>query len=140
VPIATGETFAWPEGQLVVYASASGATTGSGVGFAENARLSFTYGWYEYRGAGGTYRREITGQVANLSIGALWGDTQLFQLLNASAALNAVFRASAGALTQSAHIVLYSGVGDSVSFDGAEGQVFKAAYNFHCNTWSGFGQ
>jgi len=138
--IATGETFAWPEGQLVVYASASGATTGSGLGWAENARLVFTYGWLEYRAAGGGYRREITGQVAALSIGQLWGDTQLLQLLNASAALNAEFKASAGNLTQSARIVLYSGVADSFELNGSDGGIFKAVMGMRANAWSAFGQ
>lgn len=138
--IATGETYGWPEGQLVVYASASGATTGSGVGWAENARLTLTYGWLEWRNADGGYDRAITGQVASLSIGQLWGDTQLLRLLNASAALNAEFNASAGALTQSARIVLYSGVGDSLDLNGSDGQVFRASYSLHANTWSAFGQ
>ncbi len=140
MPIGTGEVFAWPEGQLVVYASASGATTGSGLGFAENTRLTFTFGWLEYRGAGGTYRREITGQAAQLSLGQLWCDTQLLQLVNASAALNAEFRASADKLTQSARVALYSGVADSFEVNGSEGNVFRTVLAMRANMWSAFGQ
>lgn len=124
----------------MVYASASGTTTGSGLGFAENCRLAFAFGWLEYRGAGGTYRREITGQVAQLTVGQLWGDTQLFQLLNASAALNAEFKASADKLTQSARFALYSGVADSFEYNGSEGNVFRAVLGMHANMWSAFGQ
>lgn len=138
--IGTGEVFAWPEGSLLVYASASGATTGSGLGYAENARLVFTYGWLDYRAAGGQYRREITGQVANLTIGQLWGDTQLFQLLNASAALNIEFKVSAPRLQQSARHVLYSGVCDSFSLDGSEANLFRAVATMRSNVWSAFGQ
>lgn len=138
--IATGEVYAFPEGKLYAYASASGSTSGSGLGFVENARLTFTYGWQEWRNVGGAYRRAITGQRADLAIGQMFGDTQLFRLMNASAAVNLKFEGLlTGTGVVSAVFALYSGVSDRFEVNQADGQMFKAAAAFHANEWSAFG-
>lgn len=138
--IATGEVFAFPEGKLYAFASAAGTVSGSGIGFAENARLTFVYGWMEWRGAGGAYHRAITGQRADLDIGYLFGDTQMWRLVNNSAAVNLKFEGLVTAVgVQSAVFALYSGVGDSFDVSQADGQTFKARASFHANEWSAFG-
>lgn len=138
--ISTGEVYAFPEGKLYAFASASGTNSGSGIGFAQNARLAFAYGWQEWRGGGGTYRRAITGKRASLQIGQLFGDTQLFRLLDGTAAINLRFEGLVtGTGVSSALFALYSGVPDGFEVTQNDGQVFRAAANFHANEWSAFG-
>lgn len=137
---ATGEVYSWAEGTLLLYASASGATTGSGIGFAENARLRLTYGWYNYRTLDGAYHDLITGQRADLTIGTLYADRALFALVNASAAVNARFEGSQPSLGRSALFVLYSGVVDICEIEQANAQNWRAVYGMHANAWSAFGQ
>lgn len=137
---ATGEVYTFAEGKLFLYASASGATTGSGIGFAENARLRLTYGWHNYRTLDGVYHDLLTGQRADLSIGTLYADRVLFALVNASAAVNARFEGSQPSLGRSALFVLYSGAVDNFEIEQANAQNWRAAYGMHANTWSAFGQ
>ena len=139
--IATGEVFAFPEGKVYAYASASGTTSGSGMGFVENARLVFTYTWQEWRNVGGAYRRAVVNQRADLSVGHMFGDTQLFRLFNGTGAVNLKFEGLVtGIGVASAVFALYSGVADTFEVNQADGQTFKAMATYHCNEWSAFGQ
>jgi hypothetical protein len=141
--VATGETFSFAEGRLYLYASASGNTSGSGIGFAENASLKFAYGWVERVGANNRLVRVLTGQRADLAIGTLLADLALFRLANATAAVNAKFEGlvSAGAaLQKSAVWVLYSGVVDEAGITQGQGQLFRGNYSMHAHEWSAFGQ
>lgn len=140
--IATGEVFSFAEGKLYLYASASGNTSGSGVGFAENARLSFAYGNWEVRHADGSHTDLETGRRATLNIAALHADRTLFALADAGVAVNAKFEGlvSAGPVQKSAVWVLYSGTVDSVDINQADGQSFRGGYAMHARAWSAFGQ
>lgn len=138
---ATGEVFAFPEGRVYLYASASGATSGSGIGWVENARLSLTYGWYNYRTLDTNYHDLLTGQRAEMTVQNMLGDLVLYNLLNGTAAVNAKFE---GLMTATAAVsaqwVLYSGVIDSFQVEQVQGDVFKGSYSMHANIWSAFGQ
>lgn len=138
--IATGEVYSFAEGKLYLYASASGNTSGSGIGFAQNASLRFVYGRYEFRGVGKVYRRVVTGQRAELAIETLLADLTLFRLANASAAVNAKFEAliSSG-VTQSAQWILYSGAVSEANFQQQQGDVMRGRYAMFANEWSAFG-
>ena len=138
--IATGESFSFAEGRLYLYASASGTTSGSGIGFAENATLSISYGWHETQGLD-IWQRVMTGQLAKLVIGTLYGDRTLFNLANASAAVHAKFEGQiTGGLSRSAQWLLYSGVVDNFTVSQQNGALFRATYDMHATEWSAFGQ
>lgn len=142
--IATGETYSFAEGRLYLYASASGTTSGSGIGYAENATLRITYGWKDRQDLDNGYRHFLTGRRADLTIGNLYADKVLFDLANASAAVNAKFEGRvtgpAGAVQKSAQFVLYSGVVEQFELTQQRGNLFNAAYSMHANLWSAFGQ
>ena len=140
--VATGEAYSWAEGKLYLFASASGTTSGSGIGFAENARLRLAVGFDDLRNANRSITRAETGRRADLTIGTLYADRTLVNLANAGAAVNAKFEAyvSAGPVQKSAVFWLYSGVIDTVELAGAEGGLFRGAYAMHANEWSAFGQ
>ncbi|HEY4724210.1 MAG TPA: hypothetical protein VII92_20310 [Anaerolineae bacterium] len=138
--IATGEVFAFPEGKLYLYASASGTTSGSGVGFAENAALQFAYDWIDAAGADGRHDHVLMAKEARLTIGALVGDLTLWRLANATAAVNAKFEGLiTGGYIQSAQFVLYSGAVDAAGINQAEGDLFRGRYEMHAYEWSAFG-
>ena len=139
--IATGETYAFPDGKLYLYASASGTASGSGVGYVENARLTFTYGWGEWGTLNAVKLRVLTGRRAELSIDTVYADLTFFRLVQASAAVNAKFEGlTTGVGTRSAQFILYSGVIDSFSVVQARRDLFKASYGMHAEQWSAFGQ
>jgi len=141
---ATGEIFAFPEGRLYLYASASGTTSGSGIGFAQGATLTFAYGWREVEYAigapTGNKERHLTGARAELTIENLFGDLALFRLANATAAVNAKFEGvMTGGVSRSAQFVLYSGAVDTLTVNQQDGQSFQGSYSMHSDRWSAFG-
>lgn len=139
--IATGETFSFAEGKFYLYASASGTTSGSGVGFARGAVLTFTYGWLEVGNVVGDYVSVITGQRVSISIDSLLGDQTLFTLANATAAVNARFEGLVtGGRSQSAYWLLYSGNVETVSVTQNDGALMIGSYSMYARKWSAFGQ
>lgn len=139
--IATGESYSFPEGKLYLYASASGTASGSGVGYVENARLTFAYGWGEWGTLNAVKQRAITGRRAELSIDAVYADLVFFNLAQASAAVNAKFEGlTTGIGVRSAQWNLYSGVVDAFTVTQAARDVFHASYAMHAEAWSAFGQ
>src|SRR3972149_3005276 len=111
--IATGETFSFAEGKLYLYASASGTTSGSGVGFLQGTTITCVYGWDENITCDGRYENVITGRMITLQANALHGDQYLFRLANLSRAVNARSeRPASGGRTKGSWFSLYSGVID----------------------------
>jgi hypothetical protein len=137
---ASGETLSFAEGRITLWASASGSTSGSGVGFCEDATLRLTYGWLERRGADGAWSRYETGRRADLDISHLYAWRTLYALADASAAVNARFQGRAGGLTQSGQWDLYSGVITRAELRQADGAVWRGQLAAHFYEWSAFGQ
>lgn len=142
MPLPTAETFSFVEGKLFVWASASGVgATGSGIAFARDSTIRFTYGWIEHRSIDDVYIRLVTARRADLSVMSLLCDQQLYRYAQASAPVNARFEGLVtGGLSQSAIWQLYSGVIEQASFSQADGQLFQGNYTMHANEWSAFGQ
>lgn len=142
MPVPTAETFSFAEGKLFLWASASGAgATGSGIAFCQDSTIRFNYGWIEYRSIDAVYLRFITGQRVDMSIANLLSDTQMWRLVQASAAINARFEGTVtGGLSRSAIWQLYSGVVEQAQISQAEGTLFRGNYTMHANEWSAFGQ
>lgn len=139
--IATGEVFSFAEGRLYLYATVSGNTSGSGIGFAENASLKFAHGWKDFDLEELKVERILTGMRADLAIGKLVSDLVLFRLAQATAAVNAKFEGliAAGPVQQSAVWVLYSGVVDEAAINQNQGALFGGTFQAHFATWSAFG-
>lgn len=139
--IATGEVFSFAEGKLYLWAAASGNTSGSGVGFAENASLKFAHGWKDFDLEELKVERILTGQRVDLVIGKLVSDLGLFRLAQATASVNAKFEGliAAGPLQQSALWVLYSGVVDEAAINQNQGALFGGNFAAHFATWSALG-
>lgn len=140
--IATGETYSFPEGRVIIFASASGSTSGSGVGLVRNAQFALSFGWREWQDANGEWHRKPTGARADINIDHLYADRTLFNLANGTAAVNLRFEGltTANGFGRSGVFVFYSGVVDAQSLAQPDGDVFRASLAAHFNTWSGFGQ
>jgi hypothetical protein len=139
--IATGEVYAFPEGKLYLYASASGTTSGSGIGFAMDSTLAFSYGWDDRYNLDGTWSRVLTGQRVEMSIGQLLADRHLYNIANGTGAVNAKFEGliTAAGIGKSAYWTLYSGVVDQVSLTQRDGDVMTCGLNLHAYEWSAIG-
>jgi hypothetical protein len=140
--IATGEVYAFPEGKLYLYASASGTTSGSGIGFAQDSTLSFAYGWDDTYNPDGTWSRVLTGQRVEMSIGQLLADRQMFIIASTTGAIHAKFEGliTAAAIGKSAYWTLYSGVVDSISVTQSDNALMTCALSLHAYEWSAVGQ
>jgi len=140
--IATGESYSFAEGRLYLYASASGTTSGSGIGFARNAQMRVTYGWRRWRNADGTYARAITGQQVDLSIESLYSDRTLFNLTNGTAAVNAKFEGlvTGAGLGKSAQFTMISGDISECQLDQSDGEMFRYRFAYMANNWTVAGQ
>lgn len=139
--IATGEVFSFAEGKLFLYPVESGNATGSGVGFAENASLTFRHGWKDFDLEELRVERILTGMRAELAIGKLVSDLGLFRLAQGTGAVNARFEGviAAGPVQQSAVWTLYSGVVDEAAINQNQGSLFGGTFAAHFSTWSAFG-
>lgn len=141
MPPGTGEAFSFPEGKLYLYASASGSTSGSGVGFTQDASLAFQFGWWEGGAPGGKKVHIATGQRVDLTINNLLSDQVLYNLAVSKSAVNANFEALHTALgAKSAQWVLYSGVIDKFEVTQQDGDVFRSNLSMHADSFSAFGQ
>ena len=138
----TGEVYHFGEGRLILWASASGTTSGSGVGYVSNSTLSFVLAWKNIPRCDLNYRDILTGRRIDLSIEHLYYDRTLNTLFNSTAAINAKFEAlqTGAGLGKSAIWQLYSGVIDNNSISQADGRMFGSQFAIHANIWSAFGQ
>ena len=139
----SAEVFSFPEGHLTVWASASGTTSGSGVGFVRNARVTLAVGWRDLLNADRSVTYEETGRLATLAAESLYADRGLYALFNAGAAVNAKFQGvvtGGAALGKSAVYQFYSGVMDALTLQDQDGDLWRMALAMHARTWSGFGQ
>jgi hypothetical protein len=139
--IATGEVFAFPEGKLYLYASASGTTSGSGIGFATDSTLAFSYGWENTYCPDGSWSTILTGQRADMSIGHLLADRNTFVIANSTGAIHARFEGliTAAGIGKSAYWTIYSGVVDAISVTQSDGSLMTCALNLHAYEWSAVG-
>lgn len=139
--IATGETYSFAEGRLYLYASASGAASGSGIAFAEGATLREAYGWREMAGANRRRLRVLTGRRVDLTVDTLYSDRTLAALAQGTAAVHAKFEGlvTGAGVGKSAVWWLYSGVIDEVQLRQADNQVWRGSYGMHAHDWSAFG-
>lgn len=140
MPVATGETFSFAEGKLILYASASGTTTGSGVGFVQGVSLTFAYGWDETLTCDGRYENVITGKLVTLAANVLHGDNYLFRLANLTGAVNARFESLiTGGRSQSAQFLLYSGMIDNAALQESDGDINRGTFSMYARSWSAIG-
>ena len=138
--IATGETFSFAEGKLYLYASASGTSSGSGIGFVQGVTLTCSYGWDETMTCDARYENVITGKIITLAAKALHGDNYLFRLANLTGAVNARFEALiTGGRSQSAQFALYSGIIDHTTLDESDGSINQGGLSMYARVWSAFG-
>lgn len=137
----TGETYSFAEGNFWIWPLASGTTSGSGVAYCQDVSIRLVYGWHNDRLLSGQYFDLLTGQAATIQVNNLLADMYFYRLAAQTGAVNAKFEGIVtGGLSQSAQLILYSGVVDAINASQSTDQVFKGGLNAHANIWSGFGQ
>lgn len=133
--MADSEAFVWPEGQLWIYTG--NLATSAVVAFAQNSRLNLAWGFQNRQTMASTYYDVITGQRADMNIGAiLCFDSTIQRIADAKTAVHMKFINSS--VNGSAGYMLYSGRIDSLAYDGTEAAPFKYTLAYHANVWSGF--
>lgn len=130
------ETFAWPEGAIYLW---TGTATARAIpAYAQQVQGTFTQGWDNFATLDGTWHNVLTGQRAEITIGALYTvDTALRALADAQTGVH--LHLTHSALGASAGYLLYSGRFDRMTLAGREGEVFRFSLAYHANEWSAYG-
>ena len=129
------EAYAWPEGSVSIYTGA-GATSAV-VAYAQNSNLALTRGWMNQVTLGGAYSDHLTGQRADVSLGAVYTFDKTLQKLHESA--TAVhMKLMHSSINGSAGFILYSGRIDSFQYAGTEENPYTYTLAAHFNAWSAF--
>lgn len=129
------EAIGWPEGYVYLY---SGSLAASAlVALAENTQITFAYGWDNRPAAGGIYYDHLTGQRADVTIGATYMlDITTIKMMQSATALHMKFLHSG--INGSAGHWLYSGRIDNYAINGRKGDVYKLSIKGHFNVWTAF--
>jgi hypothetical protein len=131
------ETFAWPEGSCHFW---TGTATASAVlAYAQQTNVMLVRGWYNTQTLDGTYHDKLTGQRANVTIGALWTPDQsaLVRLYESATAVHVHFRHALSGGGSAGH-VLYSGRIDNLQLAGQDGGLYQMMMMYHANSWSAY--
>jgi hypothetical protein len=130
------ETFSFPEGTLWLWTAT--ATASAQVMYAQNSRAALTHGWVNMPTMDGSYYDHLTGQRADVSIGALYSpDLTIQRMFNSATAIH--MRMNHSSIMGSAGYYFYSGRIDNLELAGSDGSVFKFNMTYHANKWSAYG-
>jgi hypothetical protein len=136
IPQLMSELYVWPEGTIHLWTGT--ATASAAIAYAKSNQSNIAWGWDTRPNLSGTYRHHLTGQMAQISIGAAVSyDWTFWRIANSATSLHMHFRHSG--VNGSAGIVYYSGVIDSIAEIGGEDQPFTYTLAAHFNVWSGYG-
>ncbi len=128
------EAFAWPEGTFWYWTGTAGSAQ---VAYGENLSLSLVYGWSNYRTMDSAYHNTLTGQRADVQAGAVWSTNALQKIFDAKTAVHLHFVAS-GTVNGTAGLYLWSGVIDTLDYQGQQKDVYRQSMSYHCNEWSAY--
>lgn len=133
--MADSEAISWPEGQLVIWTGIGAAS--AVVAYAQSNSLNLVYGWVNREQMSGGYYDVLTGQRADLSVGAVMCyDNTLRRIADAQTAVHMKFIGSS--IVGTAGYSLYSGRIDSLNFNGTEAAPYTFTLAAHFNVWTGF--
>lgn len=130
------EVYVWPESVIQLWTAT--ATASAAIAYARNIQANVVWGWDTRPNLSGQYRHHMTGQQAQISIGAAVSyDWSFWRIANSATSLHMALRNSS--VNGSAGVNFYSGVIDSIAILGTEDQPFTYTLAAHFNVWSGWG-
>jgi len=131
------EAFAWPEGNVYIYTGNATPSTSAVFALARDTKLNIQRGWDNRAQAGGTYNNHITGQRADIVIGAVYTvDNTIAKIAESATAVHMKF-IHTNAIGSGGYF-LYSGRIASIQYAGNERNAFMYTLNAFCNAWSAF--
>lgn len=130
------EAYTWPEGQIAFHTGS--ATASAVVAFAQNMQAMMIRGWSNDPSLAGVYRDHLTGQRADVVLGAVYTHDATLLRMEASATAMHMKLLHSG-IHGSAGFQFYSGRIDAISIIGSEGQPYVYQVSYHANVWSAFG-
>lgn len=132
------EAFSWNEGQAVIWTGNAVPISSAIVAYAKSVNGNHQWGWDNRVAANGQYRDHLTGQRADVSVGAFYTyDTRILRMIESATAMHLKLYHSS--VNGSAGYLYYSGRFDSLNLVGGDGQVFEFTLQYHANSWSAFG-
>ena len=130
------ETYSWNEGSIAFWTGS--ATASAVIAYATNSDLSLVRGWENRRTLSGNYYDLLTGQRADLMVGAVYtSDLTLARMVESATAVH-VRLTHTNAVNGSAGFLLYSGRIDALRYAGSEAAPYTYQLTYHANQWSAY--
>lgn len=130
------EAYAWSEGSITFWTGS--ATASAVVAFAQTNDLTLARGWNNYQTLDGSYHDSITGQRADLNVGAVYtSDLTLARMVESGTALHVKLN-HYNAVNGSAGFLLYSGRVDLLRYAGTDAAPYMYQLTYHANRWSAY--
>lgn len=132
------EAYSWIEATVTIWTGNAVPVTSAVIAYAKGINGINNKGLDNRVSMGGTYRDHLTGQRADITIGAFYTyDTRVMRIEAANTAVH--MKLNHSSVNGSAGFVYYSGRFDNLALVGGDGQVFEFNATYHSNAWSGYG-
>ena len=132
----SAEAYSFREGSIHIWTGS--ATASAVIAYAQDVQLSLAWGIDNAAALDGSYHDRLTGQRADLSIGALFTyNATLHRIAQSATAFHAKLLHTG--INGSAGYVLWSGRFDALTLVGNEGALMQSTFQSHANRWSAFG-
>lgn len=129
------EAFAWPEGAIYLWTGT--ATASALVGYCQSVQGALARGWDNRPRMDGSYVDHLTGQRADVLIGAAYQrDSTLAAVFDSATAVHLKLLHSS--VNGTAGYTLWSGRLDNLTLVGNERTPYVYSLAYHANKWSAF--
>lgn len=130
------EAYSWAEGQIAFWTGS--ATASAVVAYAQNSDLALARGWINRQSLAGSYADLLSGQRADLTVGAVYtSDPTLVRMVESATAIHVRVNHT-NAVNGSAGFLLYSGRVDMLRFAGTQDAPYTYQLTYHANQWSAY--
>lgn len=129
------EGYAFAEGEVWLW---TGANPSSAVAFVQNINVALSKGVVNQQTVNGQYYDVVTGRRADVSFTPVFADMAMYRLFHSPTAVHMKLNHVVGGA--SAGFLLYSGIFDNLSINGAEGAMMQSPMTYHANVWSAYGE
>jgi hypothetical protein len=130
------EAYSWPEGSIAFWTGS--ATASAVVAYATTNDLTLARGWENRRTLSGNYYDLLTGQRADLSVGAVYtSDLTLARMIESATAVHVRLNHT-NVVNGSAGFLLYSGRVDALRYAGTDAAPYTYQLTYHANQWSAY--
>lgn len=131
------EAFVWSEGAIALWTGAASPAASAVVAYAQNVQGLLAWGWEEHQSIDGVYAQHLTGQVGDLTFGAIYTyDATIARIAQSATAVH--LKLQHNGVNGSAGYLLYSGRIASLALAGSEATPYVYTLTYRAHQWSAY--